>query len=139
MGEKREAEPMNEHHSKREDNGYVRKGTCSVFMFGEALGGRRYVSASRQRTQKDQSREVKAIVSEEYPQVVLVMDNLNTHTISSIYETFPAREAFETAQKPEIHYTPKQGRWLNIAGIELSALALSVSGPTDRHAGKAVG
>jgi hypothetical protein len=125
LGEKREAIPMNEHHSKREDNEYVRKGMCSVFMFVEPLGGKRYVSASRQRTRQDWAREVKAIVTEQYPQaekVVVVMDNLNTHTISSLYTAFPAEEAFAIAQKLEIHYTPKHGSWLNIAEIELSAM-----------------
>jgi hypothetical protein len=125
LGEKREPMPMNEKHSKREDNEYVRKGNCSVFMFVEPLGGRRYVCASRQRTRKDWAREVKSMVSEQYPmadKVVLVMDNLNTHTISSLYETFPAEEAFWIAQKLEIHYTPKHGSWLNIAEIELSAM-----------------
>lgn len=124
-GEKREPIPMNEHHSKREDNEYVRKGTCNVFMFVEPLGGRRYVSASGRRTKKDWAREVKSIVTEHYGQarkVVLVMDNLNTHTLSSLYETFSAEEAFEIAQKLEIHYTPKHGSWLNIAEIELSAM-----------------
>jgi hypothetical protein len=101
-GEKREPIPVNEHHSKREDNEYIRKGTCSVFMFVEPLGGRRYVSASAQRTRQDWAREVKSIVTGQYPRaekVVLVMDNLNTHTLSSLYEAFPAAEAFETAQK----------------------------------------
>jgi hypothetical protein len=119
-GAVREPIPMNEHHSKREDSEYKRQGTCSVFMFVEPLGGKRYVTASRQRT-----REVKSIVMREYPQaekVVLVMDNLNTHTISSLYQAFPAEEAFEIAQKLEIHYTPKHGSWLNIAEIELSAM-----------------
>lgn len=125
LGEAREPIPMNEHHSKREDNEYVRQGTCSIFMFVEPLGGRRYVSASAQRTRKDWAREVKSIVTGQYPQaekVVLVMDNLNTHTLSSLYETFPAEEAFEIAQKLEMHYTPKHGSWLNIAEIELSAM-----------------
>jgi hypothetical protein len=125
LGEKREPIPMNEKHGKREDNEYVRKGTCGVFMFAEPLGGRRYVSASRQRTKKDRGREVKSIVTEEYPaadKAVLVMDNLNTRTLSSLYETFPAEEAFRTARKPEVHHTPKQGSWLNIAEIELSAM-----------------
>jgi hypothetical protein len=125
LGEKREPLPMNEKHSKREDSEYVRKGTCSVFMFVEPLGGRRYVCASGQRTRKDWAREVKSIVMEEYPRaekVVLVMDNLNTHTISSLYETFPAEEAFAIAQRLELHYTPKHGSWLNIAEIELSAM-----------------
>jgi hypothetical protein len=89
------------------------------------LGGRRYVRASRHRTKKDWAREVKSIVTERYSlaeKVVLVMDNLNTHTLSSLYEAFPAEEAFRIARKLEIHYTPKQGSWLNIAGIELSAM-----------------
>jgi hypothetical protein len=100
LGEKREPIPMNEHHSKREDNEYVRKGTCSVFMFVEPLGGRRYVTASERRTRQDWAREVRKIVTEEYPQaekVVLVMDNLNTHTVASLYEAFPPQEAFAIA------------------------------------------
>jgi hypothetical protein len=66
----------------------------------------------------------------QYPlaeKVVLVMDNLNTHTFSSLYETFPAEEVFAIAQRLEIHYTPKHGSWLNIAEIELGALALPMS------------
>jgi hypothetical protein len=125
LGEKRESVPMNEHHSKREDNEYVRKGTCSVFMFVEPLGGRPYAAASERGTRQDWAREVKALVTEQYRQaekVVLVMDNLNTHTVSSLYEAFPPREALEIAQRLEIHYTPKHGSWLNIAEIELSAM-----------------
>jgi hypothetical protein len=125
LGEVREGMPMNERHCKREDSEYERKGTCSVFMFVEPLGGRRYVSASRQRTRKDWAREVRSIVMEQYSEaekVVLVMDNLNTHTVSSLYEAFPAKEAFELARKLEIHYTPKHGSWLNIAEIELSTM-----------------
>ncbi|MDR2094718.1 MAG: transposase, partial [Treponema sp.] len=88
------------------------------------------MSASGQRTRKDWAREVKSIVREQYPdaeKVVLVMDNANlrfenTHTVSSLYERFPAAEAFGLAQKLEIHYTPKHGSWLNIAEIELSAM-----------------
>ncbi|MDR1256392.1 MAG: IS630 family transposase [Spirochaetaceae bacterium] len=124
-GEKREPIPMNEHHEKREDNEYVRKGTCSVFMFVEPLGGRRYAEASKRRTREDWAREVRKIVTEEYPQaekVVPVMDNLNTHTVASLYEAFPPREAFEIAQRLEIRYTPKHGSRLNIAEIELSAM-----------------
>ena len=68
---------------------------------------------------------MKWLLTEQYPdvpKVVLVMDNLNTHTISSLYETFKPEEAFNLAQRLEIHYTPKHGSWLNIAEIELSAL-----------------
>jgi inorganic pyrophosphatase len=99
-------------------------------MFVEPLGGRRYVSAPARRTRKDWAREVKSIVTEQYPRadkVVLVMDNANprfenTHTLSSLYETFPAEEAFRIAQKLEIHYTPKHGSWLNRAETELSSM-----------------
>ena len=93
VGEAREPIPMNERHTKREDAEYTRKGTCSIFMFVEALGGRRYVSASRHRTGKDWDREIQRIVREHYPggeKVVLVKDNLNTHTLSSLCETFPS-------------------------------------------------
>jgi hypothetical protein len=126
LGEAREAIPLNENHCKREDNEYVRNGTASIFMFVEPLGGRRYVSASPRRTRNDWAREVKSIVMEQYSlaeKVIVVMDNLNTHTISSLYETFPPAEAFVIAQRLEIHYTPKHGSWLNIAEIELSAMS----------------
>jgi hypothetical protein len=125
LGEVREPVPVNEHHGKREDSEYERKGTRGVFMFVEPPGGRRCVSASRRRTREDWAREVKSTVTEQYPQAekaVLVMDNLNSHTLASLYQTFPAEEAFEIARKLEIHYTPKHGSWLNIAEIELSAM-----------------
>jgi hypothetical protein len=125
LGEKREPVPIHDHHGKREDNEYVRKGTCGEFMFVEPLGGKRYVCASRQRTRKDWAGEVKSIVAEPYPpadQAVLVMDNLNTHTPSLLYETFLAGEAFATAQKLELPYTPKHGSWLNTAETALSAM-----------------
>jgi hypothetical protein len=112
-GQKREPIPMNEHHERREDNEYVRKERSSLYI-RRTLGGRRYVAVSERRTKQDWAREVKSIV--------LVMDNLNTHTLSSLYEAFPAAEAFEIAQKLEIPYTPKHGSWLNIAEIKLSAM-----------------
>jgi len=127
LADARESLPMAAEHCKREDNEYVRKGTCSIFMWNEPLGKKRYVSASHQRTRQDWAREVKAVLTEHYPEakkVVLVMDNLNTHTIGSLYETFPAEEALRLAQRLEIHYTPKHGSWLNIAEIELSALSM---------------
>ncbi|MDR2446030.1 MAG: transposase [Treponema sp.] len=92
---------------KREDNGYARKGTCRVFMAVEPLGGKRYVSASARRTRQDWAREAKPLVTDRHPQaekVVLAMDNLNAHTLSSLYEIYPAQEAFAIAQKLEIQY-----------------------------------
>jgi hypothetical protein len=80
---------------------------------------------SRRRTRENWAREAKSIVTEEYPEAekaVLAMDNLNTHTAASLYQTFPAEEAFAISRKLEIHYTPRHGSWLNVAEIELSAM-----------------
>ena len=106
---------------------YERKGTCSIFLFTEPLAGWRYSSALAQRTRKDWAKQVKWLLDEQYPEaekVVFVMDNLNTHSISSLYETFPPEEAFRLSQRIEIHYTPKHGSWLNIAELELSAMTI---------------
>jgi hypothetical protein len=103
----------------------VRHGTCSIFCWVEPLAGRRRVIARRQRTRIDWAHEVEHLLSLDYPdaqRVVLVMDNLNTHTTGSLYEAFEPAKARALAQRLEIHHTPKHGSWLNIAEIELSAL-----------------
>jgi hypothetical protein len=107
------------------DSEYVRCGTCSIFVWIEPLAGRRRVTARRQRTRMDWAHEVDRLLTDDYPhaeKVVLVMDNLNTHSIGSLYEAFDPGKAFTLAQRLEIHHTPKHGSWLNIAEIELSAL-----------------
>jgi hypothetical protein len=112
-------------HDAREDSEYVRCGTCSIFVWVEPLAGWRRVQALPQRTRIDWAAQVKQLLSVDYPDadaVVLVMDNLNTHGIASLYEAFDPAEAFALAQRLEIHHTPKHGSWLNIAEIELSAL-----------------
>lgn len=106
---------------------YERKGTCSIFMFTEPLAGWRHTIALAQRTRFDWANRIKWLLDEQYPsakKVVLVMDNLNTHGIHSLYDTFPPEEAFRLAQRLEIHFTPKHGSWLNIAELELSALSI---------------
>lgn len=111
--------------SERIDNEYIRKGTCSIFIFTEPLDGWRHADAKEHRTRVDWASEIKRLLTEQYPsekKIVLVMDNLNTHNIASLYEAFNPDEAFLLAQRLEIHYTPKHGSWLNIAEIELSAL-----------------
>jgi hypothetical protein len=108
------------------DSEYIREGTCSIFIFTEPLAGWRYVEAFPHRTKKDWAYRVKWILDTRYAdaeKVVLVMDNLNTHVTSSLYEAFQPEEAFRLAQRLEIHYTPKHGSWLDIAEVELSALA----------------
>jgi len=109
----------------REDSEYVRQGTCSIFVWVEPLAGWRRVEALERRTRIDWAGQVKQMLTVDYPdveKVVLVMDNLNTHGIASLYEAFEPAEAFALAQRLEIHHTPKHGSWLNIAEIELSAL-----------------
>ena len=112
-------------HDLREDSEYVRHGTCSIFVWVEPLAGWRRVHALARRTRLDWAGQVKELLTVDYPDaetVVLVMDNLNTHGIASLYEAFEPEEAFALAQRLEIHHTPKHGSWLNIAEIELSAL-----------------
>ena len=117
--------PMKRGEVKRYDSEYVRNGTCSIFVFVEPLKGWRKVAVSERRTRVDWARYVAELLEVHYPnapKVCLVMDNLNTHAISSLYEAFPPAKARALAKRLEIHYTPKHGSWLNIAEIELSAL-----------------
>jgi hypothetical protein len=113
-------------HTAKEDHEYVRKGVCNLFMVCEPLRGWRHVTVSDQRTRADFAACVKALVDGYYPaaeKIVLVMDNLNTHTPASLYEAFSPAEANRLASRLEIHYTPKHGSWLDMAEIELSVLA----------------
>jgi hypothetical protein len=108
----------------RQDYEYQRAGTANLFMVFEPLVGRRRVKATARRTAQDFAHVVREIVAAhpEAETIVLVLDNLNTHKLGSLYETFPAPEARRLAAKLEIHYTPKHGSWLNMAEIELSVL-----------------
>jgi hypothetical protein len=111
---------------RRIDGEYVRMGTCSIFLFCEPLAGWRHAEALERRTKKDWAEQVRWLAEEQYPdaeRIVLVMDNLNTHSLSALYEAFPPEKAFGIARRLEIHYTPKHGSWLNIAEIELSSLS----------------
>jgi hypothetical protein len=110
----------------REDYEYVRGGVCNLFLACEPLRGRRHVSVSARRTRRDFAHCIRDLVDVQYPdaeRIVLVLDNLNTHSPASLYEAFPPAEARRLADKLEIHHTPKHGSWLNMAEIELHALA----------------
>lgn len=125
LGEVREEIKAQPGQVARQDNEYERKGTACIFLFTEPLNGWRSVKARERRTKLDWAEEVEWLLEMEYPdakKVLLVMDNLNTHSISSLYEKFPPEKALKLAQRLEIHHTPKHGSWLNIAEIELSAL-----------------
>ncbi|HZJ06799.1 MAG TPA: IS630 family transposase [Nocardioidaceae bacterium] len=125
LGHARDPIPAAPGHDRKEDSEYVRHGTCSIFVWVEPLAGRRRVVARRQRTRVDWAHEVEHLLTIDYPEaerVLLVMDNLNTHTIGSLYEAFEPAKAHALARRLEIHHTPKHGSWLNIAEIELSAL-----------------
>ena len=122
-GEARERFTSRSTGIRYEDNGYVRNGTCSIFLFTEPLAGWRNADAREQRTRIDWALKVKWLLDEQYPdaeQVVLVCDNLNTHNIASLYGAFDPAEALRLAKRLDIHYTPKHGSWLDIAEIELS-------------------
>lgn len=125
LGEAREPLEIRPGDTKKLDSEYIRCGTCSIFVFTETLADYRHVSVRRQRTRQDWAEEIRYLLTEIYPEhekIILVMDNLNTHTKASLYQSFPAKEAAALANRLEIHYTPKHGSWLNIAEIELNAM-----------------
>jgi DDE superfamily endonuclease len=110
----------------REDYHYQRRGTQALFVFFDPLRGWRRVSCRDSRTRVDWAEEVRRLLEEDYPQarkVKLVCDNLNTHTTASLYEAFPAEQARALARRLELHHTPRNGSWLNVAEVELSVLA----------------
>ena len=125
LGDAYEPIPMKPGQPQREDYEYVRAGTCSIFVFAEPLRGWRHIEATKRRTRVDWAYQVDRLLTKDFPEaekVRLVMDNLNTHTIGSLYQAFPAEKARALAKRLEIHYTPKHGSWLNIAEIELSVV-----------------
>jgi len=115
--------PARRGKQERRDYEYERNGVAVNFVFCEPLKGRRRISVREHRKKKDWAREIRELLDVDYPdaeKVVLVCDNLNTHTIGAFYEAFEAAEARRLAERIEIHYTPKHGSWLNVAEIELS-------------------
>jgi len=124
-GEARAPIPGKPGRLKRIDDEYVRNGVVEIFMKMEPLAGGRHVAVTERRTRKAWARQIKSMLDERCPEAIkvrLIMDNLNTHNIASLYETFEPREAQRLASRLEIHHTPKHGSRLNMAEIELSAL-----------------
>jgi DDE superfamily endonuclease len=125
VGEVAEAVPAKPGQPERIDYEYTRNGTANVFVASEPLLGWRGMSVTGQRTAKDWAEFIRWLVDDVYGEaaaVVLVLDNLNTHKIGSLYEAFAAEEARRIASRLEIHYTPKHGSWLNVAEVEFSVL-----------------
>ena len=117
--------PMTPGQPMREDYHYERKGTAAIFMFFDPHRGWRRTAALDSRTRVDWAEQVRQLLEEDYPHartVRLVCDNLNTHHIASLYQAFPAEHAHALARRLEIHHTPRNGSWLNLAEIELSVL-----------------
>jgi hypothetical protein len=126
IGEVVQPIPARPGQPERFDYEYVRNGTANLFMISEPLLGWRAVRVTERRTAKDFAEVVRWLVEEVHAQaakVVLVLDNLNTHKLASLYEAFPPEQARRIAERVEIHYTPKHGSWLNVAEIELSVLS----------------
>jgi hypothetical protein len=125
LKETRVAIPATGAHPRRVDYEYERAGTASIFMFCEPLSGWREAHVREQRTKVDWAREVAELLQTRYAQaekVILVCDNLNTHTKGAFYEAFPPEQARAIVRRREFRYTPKHGSWLNIAENELSSL-----------------
>jgi hypothetical protein len=122
----RPAQPPVPGRPRRVDYEYEHEGVMNLFLGCEPLAGRRWVEVTAQRTRRDWAQQIQQLVDVRYPdaeRIVLVMDNLNTHTPGALYDVFPPAEAKRLADKLEIHYTPKHGSWLNIAEIEFSVLS----------------
>ena len=120
--------PAGPGRAQRHDTEYKRNGTRNLFMFCEPKGGWRHVEVTERRTAVDFAHQMKWLVDEAYPcaeSVRLVLDNLNTHKLGSLYDAFEPVEARRIARRLEFHYTPKHGSWLNMAEIELSVFSRS--------------
>ena len=117
--------PMAPGRVARVDYEYERKGVANMFMMSEPLSGQREVVVTGRRTKKDYAMCLRKLADEMYPdaeKIVLVQDNLNTHSLASLYEAFEPSEAWRLSQRFEMHYTPKNGSWLNMAEIEIGIL-----------------
>lgn len=126
IGEIREPLPAQPGEVARYDSVYVRNGVASVFLAFEPLAGWRHVRITETRRRTDWAHFVESLLEGRYhdaERVVLIMDQLNTHSVASLYEAFPPHKAQRLAHRLEIHHTPKHGSWLNMAEIELSVLA----------------
>lgn len=125
IGETKVPIKMGPKSEKKIDYEYKRNGVCNIFIANEPLAGKRHVKITKRKTKKDWAEFVREISDQQYPEadkITLVMDNLNTHKASSLYEAFQPQEAKRIWDRFEFVYTPKHGSWLNMAEIELNVL-----------------
>jgi transposase len=125
IGEKRMPVPVARGKPARYDTEYKRNGTCEIFMLTAPLEKWRRAEVTDQRAKIDYAHQIKKLVTSDFPdaeKIVLVQDNLNTHTIGALYKAFSPEEARLLRDKLEMHYTPKHGSWLNMAEIEINVL-----------------
>lgn len=116
--------PMAKGRPQREDYHYERRGTRSIFCFSDPNRGRRRLAVQDGRTAVDWAEQIRILLEVGYPKKVkLVCGNLDTHATAALSEAFPADRALALAKRSEIHFTPVHGSWLNVAEVELSALA----------------
>ena len=126
VAEKRPCQPMKPGYPERYDYEYERNGTRNLFIFFEPQRAWRHVAVTERRTARDFAQQLKWLLEAVYPEaevVRVVLDNLNTHRIASLYEAFAPSEARQIARRVQFHYTPKHGSWLNMAEIELSVFS----------------
>jgi DDE superfamily endonuclease len=120
--------PLSPGRPERRDYEYIRQGTANLFVVVEPLAGWRQVTPTTRRTKVDYAQQLRRLSDEIYPEaeyIRLVQDNLNTHTLASLYEVYPPAEARRIASRFEVHYTPKHGSWLNMAEIAISVFERS--------------
>jgi len=126
IGETRTPQPARPGHPRRVDYEYRRNGTANLFMLVQPRAGWREVTVTERRTSRDFAEQMRRLVDEHFPtasRIRVVLDNLNTHTPTALYEAFAPAEARRLLKKLEFHYTPKHGSWLDMAELELASLA----------------
>jgi hypothetical protein len=125
LAQTREPLPPEPGQPLREDYEYQRNGVADLFMLFEPLQGKRFVQVTAKRRRLEWATVMQHLADELYPEaekIIVVLDNLNTHTPAAFYQTFAPAEARRLVERFEFHFTPKHGSWLNMAEIELSAL-----------------
>ena len=126
ISETRQSLPVQPGHPQRYDYEYRREGTANLFMFFAPLLNWRHIKVADQRTKLDWAVCIDELVHRHFPNAercVLAEDNLNTHTLAALYETFEPAKARGILDSLELLFTPKHGSWLNMAEIELSVLS----------------